>query len=107
MAEGMRVADHQQIAGAWTTPYGPNIRYTVRFHIDGFRTEHGGLRPDHGHRDVRFITPLGGLRAVALAAVWLSQAEPTLRFGEVELVDEEQEFTVEPGDLRDDESRAR
>ena len=93
--------------GVWTTPYGPNVRYTVRFHIVGFDTEDGGLRPASGNGDVRFITPLGSLRAVALAAVWLSHAEPALRFGEVELASEEEDFTVERGDLQDDESRAR
>jgi hypothetical protein len=102
-----RVSDSQQRAGVWTTPHGPNVRYTVRFHIVGFDTEDGGLRPATGHRDVRFITPLGSLRAVALAAVWLSQAEPGLRFGEVELACEEEDFAAERGDLQDDASRAR
>ena len=102
------VVESDQAADAWDTPYGRNVRYTVRFHVVGEKVDElGSMRPVDRHCVYRFVTPLGKLRAVALAAIYFAKAEPTALFREVELVETEHEFTIEAGDLGDDESRAR
>jgi hypothetical protein len=96
-----------QPAGQWTTPYGPNVRYTVRLHVVGEGlTATGGVWGVDRYAEYRVVTPLGELAAAANAAVWFTQAEPDSIYAEVEITKVEHEFTIGPGDHRSPESHA-
>jgi hypothetical protein len=98
---------HQE-AGKWTTPYGPNVRYTVRLHVVGEgRNASGSVRAVDRYVEYRVITPLGELNAVARAAVNLRELEPDSIYSEVDISNVEHDFTIEPDDYRDPESYAR
>lgn len=97
-----------QEAGKWTTPYGPNVRYTVRLHVVGEgKSETGSVRAVDRYVDYRVVTPLGELKAVATAAVHFTELEPDSIYAEVEITKVEHDFTIEPDDYRDRESFAR
>ena len=92
----------------WDTPWGKNVRYTVAFQRVFERVDSlGSARPLEQSVRCRVITPNGELTAVAIAAKWLAEKQPRLGWGKVVLAGIEQDFTYEPGDLRDDDSRAR
>lgn len=97
-----------QDAGKWTTPYGPNVRYTVRLHVVGEdRSDAGSVRAVDRYVEYRVVTPLGELKAAATAAVHFTGLEPDSIYSEVEIVEVEHDFTINPDDYRDRESFGR
>lgn len=91
-----------------TTPFGPNLRYTVRLHVVGEdRREDGSVRGVDRYYELPVVTPLGEARAVALAALQFSAVEPRSLFREVDISDVEHDFVVLAEDLRDRESYGR
>lgn len=83
----MPVMGPHQEAGKWTTPYGPNVRYTVRLHVVGEqRTATGSVRAVDRYAEYRVVTPLGELKAAATAAVYFTQREPDSIYSETEVV---------------------
>lgn len=95
---------HQE-AGKWTTPYGPNVRYTVRLHVVGEDgSGSGSVRAVDRYVEHRVVTPLGELKAAATAAVHFTELEPDSIFSEVEIIKVEHDFTVDPDDYRGRES---
>jgi hypothetical protein len=103
----MPLMSHQD-AGKWTTPYGPNVRYTIQFHVTGEDESHAGsMRAVDRHVVCRIVTPLGEHKAVATAATHFKDLEPDAIYSEVEVIEVEHEFTVEPNDYRDRESFGR
>lgn len=98
---------HQR-AGVATTPFGPNVRYTIRLHVVGEdRREDGSVRGTDHDMAIRVVTPLGELRAVALAALHFSAVEPCSVFREVQITEVEQDFTGAADDHQDRESLGR
>lgn len=97
---------HQQ-AGVWTTPYGPNIRYTVRIHVSGDFTGNGSVRARPREVDIRVVTPLGEHSATVFAARWLSGEDPSAHFDRVDLISTEEDFVAHDDDAWDDAAIAR
>lgn len=94
--------------GKWTTAYGPNVRYTVRLHVVGEdKREDGSVRGADRYTELRVVTPLGELRAAALAAMHFTAIEPMTVFREVEIAQVEHDFVVVAEDYRDCESPGR
>lgn len=90
------------------TPYGANVRYTVRFHVVSVALGRPGLaRPVDDYVERRVITPFGELKAAAIAAMVLQAHNPELIYNEVEVVAVENEFTIEPEDYPDRVSLGR
>ena len=90
-----------QQAGKWTTPYGPNVRYTVRFHVVGEeKSATGSARAVDRYVEYRIVTPLGELKAAATAAAYFNEVEPNSIYSDVEITNVEHDFTIEPGDYR-------
>lgn len=106
-----RVSDRggfQQERGQWTTPDGPNVRYTIRLHVHGEdRDELGGVRAVDRKVDLRVVTPLGEHTAAVVAADVFRRREPRSAFAHVELLQTEQDFVTEPSDIWDDAATAR
>ena len=99
---------YHQRAGVATTPFGPNVRYTVRLHVVGEdRRDDGSVRGTDRDMAIRVVTPLGELRAVALAALRFSAVEPRSVFREVQISEVEQDFTVAADDHQDREALDR
>ena len=68
---------YRQRPGVWTTPKGPNVRYTFRLHVVGEdRDDLGGVRGVDRHVTYRVVTPLGEYTAAAIAASVFAQQEP-------------------------------
>ena len=98
---------HQE-SGKWTTPFGPNVRYTVRLHVVGEKKhDDGSVRGVGRHAEMRVVTPLGELRAVALAVTHFVAIEPRSVYREVEIAQVEHDFTIAADDYRDNESFGR
>lgn len=98
---------HQR-AGKWTTPFGPNVRYTVRLHVVGEdRDERGTARGADRYIEYRIVTPHGELRAAASAAAYFGRDEPNSIFREIEVVAVEDEFEMTSEDYRDVDSLGR
>src|SRR5688572_26843982 len=101
------MAFHQK-AGEWTTPYGPNVRYTVRLHVVGEdKREDGSVRGADRYTELRVVTPLGQLRAAALAAMHFTAIEPRTVFREVVITQVEHDFLIVAEDYQDSESLGR
>ena len=98
---------HQK-SGVWTTPYGPNVRYTVRLEVVGEdRDELGGVRAVDRTVDLRVATPLGEHTAAVHAADEFRRCEPRSVLRRVSLIASETEFPSETTDLWDDAATAR
>lgn len=98
----------RQSPGKWTTPFGPKVRYTVRFHIVGKdRDQRGGVRGTDRYLEVRIVTPHGESTAVALAALHFAEKEPRSIFGDVAVTRIEEDFSIDPTDYRDRDSFGR
>jgi hypothetical protein len=92
----------------WDTPFGPSVRYTIRFRVVGERVDTlGSARSVDRSVEYRVVTPHGEHAAVALAAVILNEREPDAIYREVELVSVETDFTRDVGDIRDRDSMGR
>lgn len=106
-----RVSDRggfHQKPGVWTTPDGPNVRYTIRLHVHGEdRDELGGVRAVDRTVDLRVVTPLGEHTAAVVAADVLRRREPHSVFDKVELIGSEADFESEAADIWDDAATAR
>ena len=90
------------------TPFGSNVRYTVRLHVVGEeRREDGSVRGADRDVEIRVVSPLGQARAVALAVLHFVKAEPRSLFREVDVVKIEHHFAAAATDVRDSESYAR
>jgi hypothetical protein len=101
------MASHQE-PGKWTTPFGPNVRYTVRLHVVGEdKRDDGSARGADRYEEIRVVTPLGQLRAAALAATHFAAVEPRSVFREIEIAEVEHDFTIAGEDYRDSESFGR
>lgn len=99
---------HRQRAAVWTTPYGPNVRYTFRLHVVGENgNDLGGVWAVDRHVTYRVVTPLGEYTAAANAASVFAEEEPGSVVLEIDLVETEHDFVHDATDLRDDASRAR
>jgi hypothetical protein len=98
----------RQVSGKWTTPFGPKVRYTVKFHIVGEdRDQFGGYRGADREVEVRIVTPHGESTAAALAALHVMDVQPGCLFREVTVTLVEEEFDLDPGDYRDYDSFGR
>jgi hypothetical protein len=99
---------YRQRPGVWTTPEGPNVRYTFRLHVVGEdQDDLGGVRGVDRYRTYRVVTPLGEYTAAAIAATVFARQEPGALVREVELIETEHDFVHDATDVRDDASRAR
>lgn len=107
VGEGSDRGGFHQRPGTWTTPVGPNHRYTIRIHVLGTRASGGGVAVSPRRVDLTIVTPLGEHTAAVVAADVLRRREPKTVFRHVELTKTEDDFVTEASDIWDDAAIAR